>query len=338
MKLLIDIMHIPHINLFKNAVNILKNKGVIIEIICLDRGRNVLIAREEFKGVSVISLGKHRGYFFSIIFEANILRFLLLIKYLLINRFDAGLSAGSFLLGFGLKILQKPNLQYYDDPENKKNLFFQKLTANKLFYPFFFKSDGIINFNALKEWAYLSPKYFSPDKECLKEYNLLENAYIFVREVNSNTTNYVGQISDMISTIADKFPSNINVILSLENKERMKYYPQSWIILNEPVNDIHSLMYYSKVLLSSGDSMAREGAMLGVPSIYCGVREMEANKIMKSKGLLFQIDINEVPDFVKKILNNKISFLEQNKFREELDLEWDDVTELIVSSVLDIKS
>ncbi len=337
MKLLIDIGHIPHINLFKNAVVILKEQGIDIKVICLDRGRNVLIAKEEFKGAEVIPLGKHRGYFFSIIFEANILRFLLLFKYLLINRFDVGLSAGSFLLGFGLKILQKPNLQYYDDPENKKNLFFQKLTATKLFYPMFFKSDGIINFNALKEWAYLSPKYFNPDKECLKEYNLKEKEYIFVREVNSNTTNYVGQTSEMISTIADKFPSDINVILSLENKEKMNYYPESWIVLNEPVNDIHSLMYYSKVLLSSGDSMAREGAMLGVPSIYCGIREMAANEIMKEKNLLFQINISEVPNLIQNFLNNEVSALEQNKFRKELDLEWDDVTELIVSSVLDIK-
>ena len=300
MKLLIDIGHIPHINLFKNAAIILKDKGIDIKIICLDRKRNVLIAKEEFKGFEVISLGKHRGNFFSIIFEANILRFLLLFKFLLLNRFDVGLSAGSFLLGFGLKIFNKPNLQFYDDPENKKNLIFQKLTATKLFYPSFFKSDGIINFNALKEWAYLSPKYFNPDKECLKEYNLEEKKYIFVREVNSNTTNYVGQSSDMISTIANKLPSNIKVVFSLENKEKINFYPKSWILLNEPIKDIHSLMYYSKAILSSGDSMAREGAMLGVPSIYCGIREMAANKVMEEAGLLFDVEIEKVPEFISK--------------------------------------
>ena len=53
MKLLIDIGHIPHINLFKNAAIILKDKGIDIKIICLDRKRNVLIAKEEFKGLKL---------------------------------------------------------------------------------------------------------------------------------------------------------------------------------------------------------------------------------------------------------------------------------------------
>ncbi len=187
MRVLVDIMHIPHINFLKNAVAILKEKGFEIKVICLDRGKNVLIAKEEFKGVEVITIGKHRGTFFSIIFEANILRFLLIFKHLLFNRYDIGLSVGSFLTGFGLKIFGKPNLQFYDDPENSKNLFFQRLTSTKLFYPMFFKSKGILNFNALKEWSYLSPKYFKPSNKYLKEYNLKEKEYIFVREVRYST-------------------------------------------------------------------------------------------------------------------------------------------------------
>ena len=39
-------------------------------------------------------------------------------------------------------------------------------------------------------------------------------------------------------------------------------------------------MYYSQIVISSGDSGAyREGAMLGVPSIYAGNRDMPANDI-----------------------------------------------------------
>ena len=75
MRVLIDIMHIPHINFLKNTVTLLKDEGVDIKIFCLDRGRNISIAREEFNGVEVIPIGKHRGSFFSIIFEANIFRF-----------------------------------------------------------------------------------------------------------------------------------------------------------------------------------------------------------------------------------------------------------------------
>lgn len=337
MRLIVDIMHIPHINFLKNAVLILKNKGVNIKVICLNRGRNIPIAREEFEDIEVIPVGKHRGTFYSIIFEANVWRFILIIKHLIFNRYDIGLSVGSFLTGFGLKLFGKPNLQYYDDPENKKNLFFQKLAATKLYYPSFFKGKGILNFNALKEWAYLSPAYFNPDPDCLKEYKLDKKEFIFIREVNSNTTNYSGQTSEIISQIATKIPLGVQVILSLENKDRINKYPKSWILLNEPVKSIHSLMYYSKIILSSGDSMAREGAMLGVPSIYCGVREMAANKVMKDKGLLYHLNVKDVPSFITEILENKKSFRNQNDYRNGLLKEWDDVTELIVSNVLNIK-
>lgn len=332
MKIIIDITHIPHINFLKNAVRILKDNGNDVKIICLDRGKNIAIAKEEFKGVEIIPIGKHRGTIRSIILEANLLRFFLIFNYLIRNKFDMGLSVGGFLLGFGLKFFNKPNIQYYDDPENKKNLFFQKLTASKLFYPMFFKNKGISNFNALKEWAYLSPHYFKPNKKCLNEYNLSEEKYIFVREVNVNTTNYMGQQADFVLSIADKISSDIKVILSLENKDKSNLYPKSWQILKEPISDIHSLMYYSKVVLSSGDSMAREGGMLGVPSIYCGIREMAANKVLHGENILFHEEIEKVPELIERIYNQKET-INKEKFRSHLLSKWDDVTQLIVSSI-----
>ena len=61
-------------------------------------------------------------------------------------------------------------------------------------------------------------------------------------------------------------------------KKRRDEYPADWILLQEPIEDIHSLIYYAAGLVSSGDSMAREAALLGVPSYYLGIRySMPAN-------------------------------------------------------------
>jgi len=92
-------------------------------------------------------------------------------------------------------------------------------------------------------------------------------------------------------------------------------------------------MYYSKILISSGDSMAREGAMLGVPSIYCGIREMAANKVMIDKGMLFHINVENVPCFVEQIIRNDIKVEDQSKFRKRLEDEWVDVTEFIIRQI-----
>jgi hypothetical protein len=81
---------------------------------------------------------------------------------------------------------------------------------------------------------------------------------------------------------------NEPVLLSLENKERRGLFSK-WRILNEPVSDIYSLMYYSKGVASNGDSMAREAAQLGVPSVYMGSRRMIANDVLYALGLMHHI-------------------------------------------------
>ena len=144
--------------------------------------------------------------------------------------------------------------------------------------------------------------------------------------------NYIGQDQDIILSIADKIDSKYQIVLSLENKFNAKLYPTSWIILDEPVESIHSLMYYSKIVISSGDSMAREGALLGVPSIYCGIRLMKANKTMIEKGILFHVDPENIQDSIIKISNN-LNVPIQEEFRKELNDQWDDVTDIIVKKI-----
>ena len=337
MRILIDIMHIPHINFFKNCLYQLKEEGNEITILCLDRGRNVSILKKELSEFEIVPIGVHKGTVSSIIFQANIIRFFKVYWFLLGRRYDIGLSVGGFLTGFALKLFNKPNLQFYDDPENKKNVFLQKLTATKLFYPVFFKAKNIRNFTALKEWAYLSPKYFTPNQDICRDYDVEAKKYIFVREVNAGTTNYIGQAANSIAEIGKMFPEDIKVILSLENKDQKHLYPENWILLQEPVEDIHSLMYYSRVLISSGDSMAREGAMLGVPSIYCGQRVMAANGFMAKKGLLFKVQVDEVPNFIKELMSNTEFLNNQESFRQRLFDEWDDVSDFIISEVNNFK-
>ena len=79
--------------------------------------------------------------------------------------------------------------------------------------------------------------------------------------------------------------------------------------------------------------MAREGAILGVPSIYCGSRNMPANKILIDKKMLFKIDPDIISDFLREILQDKIDFADQDDFRKKLDEEWDDVTEVITQKI-----
>ena len=184
------------------------------------------------------------------------------------------------------KILGIPNFSILDDPRAGV-MQIVRASANEFYLPPFV--DGFQNvkkFNALKEWSYLSPAYFQPNERVLSEYALKEKEYVFIREVSTETSNYLLQERNLVLKLSSLFKGQ-RVILSLEDKSLKDQYPSDWTILEEPVSDIHSLMYYSKLILSSGDSMAREGGMLGVPSIYLGNRDMPANKILMKRESCF---------------------------------------------------
>jgi len=335
MKIIADLGHPAHVNFFKNALDELKQNGHQIKLTVLNRGKLPLIAENEFPNYDIQVINNHRGTKFSIIVEANIFKFFTLFWICLKYKPQIGISAGSFTLGAVLKMMGKPNLQFDDDPERKLNVFLEKLTSSKLFFPLFLKksSNKVNRYNALKEWAYLSPYRFKPNISVLSKYNLSVNDYIFVREVSVGSLNYSNQKRNLIASVSDRFPDNIKVILSLEDKTTRSQYPDNWILLNEPVSDIHSIIYFSRLLVSSGDSMAREGAMLGVPGIYCGIREMAANKVLIDKAMLFFVNILDVPVIMNNLISGKLKVKDQNTFRIELYDEWDDVNKLIVNEI-----
>jgi uncharacterized protein len=332
MRILVDISHPAQINFFKPVIYRFKAEGDELLITVLRRGKLPEIAKKELSGCNLKFVGGHKGNKWSIIFEANLLKFFQ-VFWISIKFFpDAGLSTGSFILGAALKFIGKPNLQFDDDPERTIHVCLEKKTATLLFFPAFYQGSTkrIGSYNALKEWAYLTPSCFVPNSGILDEYSLKPKEYIFIREVDTGSFNYMTQPRWGIAEIIPKFPSGIPVVLSLENKMNAKYYPSQWIILNEPVSDIHSLMYFSRLIISSGDSMAREGAMLGVNSLYCGSRKMQANEYLALHASFKQVNPGELPDAIFDIFHQTDDFVSiQESRRLYLQEKWCDVTAFI---------
>lgn len=333
MKIHIDFVHLPNVNLFKNLIRLLDESGHEIVFTVQKRGRLPKILDKEIPGYKRKVFGRHRGTLYSIFVESNIIRFFYMFLFILRNKPDIALNAGSFPQMISSWFLRIKSITISDDPERKHDFMFFDIFATQVLFPPIIESKGKYRtFKALKEWAYLSPDYFTPDESTLKPYNLIKKKYLFFREVSVGSVNYAGQESGLISKFAEEIPKEIPVILSLENKDTRHLYPDHWILLQEPVDDIHSLMYYSAVVVSSGDSMAREGAMLGNPSVYCGIREMKANNILIKIGLLHKLPPTKVPDYINKLLNNH-SALKQEAVRKKLQLSWDDVNAFILNII-----
>ena len=339
MKIIVDVAHPAHVNFFKHAMRILREEGNEVIVSGLRRGKLPKILQEELGDFPIYYVGRHRGTTFSIIFEANVLKAIRLFWLVLKERPDFGLSVGSFTLGATLKLFGKPNVQFDDDPERRMNVWLEKLTSTRLFFPPLVQPHkNVSTMRALKEWAYLSPRYFAPDSSVLADYGVEPHRYFFVREVSTGSLNYQDQAANTIASFAHLLPSDYPVLLSLEDKQAAKQYPEQWIQLREPLKDIHSLLYYSRLVISSGDSMAREGAMLGVPSLYVGMREMKANRLLQDEKMLFRCAAAAAPHLVRQVIREQATVPLQDEFREHLTKQWDDITQLIIGQALQYDS
>lgn len=331
-KILVDLYHLPQYNFFKNVI--LSFDPSEIDIYCVNRGKLFPVIQHELPDYNIIRIGdyKHNRGMFSMIFKIIIPRIFKLYRSVNSSKYSFIITA-HYQANFVSKLRGIPNVAFIDDP--RRFVFpLLKFSADEVYLPpFETHFSGVKYFNALKEWSYLSPDYFKPDIQRLNEYDLEPHKYIFVREVSTETSNYLTQDQGIILSVSKDFPASCKVVLSVENKESIPKYPRDWVILKEPVNDIHSLMYFSQVVISSGDSVAREGAMLGVPSIYAGIREMPANLIMIKKGMLLKKAPEALVSTIIKIMNDEIDFPEQNKFRQLLLVEWDNVTSLVLNKL-----
>lgn len=338
----IDIGHIAQLNFYSNIIKRLSNNNIILVTI-LNRGKLYKIAQKEIghiERVHIKKVGKHRGTKLSAIIEANFFRLIQMLFFCCLNKPQFAIS-NEYLVGIVGKLCNIKTILFGDDIERKLMVRIKKLCSNNVYYALAENAGKgnvkVKGFNSLKEWAYLSPEYFTPNSNVLEYYKINNKEYIFVREVITGTLNYSKQSKNLISTIAYDFPENYTVLLSLEDKSSVLDYPRNWILLEEPLMDIHSLMYYSRLIVSSGDSMAREASMLGVPSIYCGVRKMNANQILEKKRKLIHCHIDEVVNSINNILEKAPNNEEQIEFREKLTKEWVNPTDLIINLFEKIK-
>lgn len=327
MKILFDIKHPAQLNLFRHLSKELLTENWEVTICYLNRGKLPDIIKREYKGFNTIPVGSSHGTKWSILWNGNIKRTLAFVKLIRKNKYNICVAASSIPLALACKITGIPIIQFYDDTERGRVNQLNARFSNQLFFPPIIKQNGKISvFNCLKEWSYLSPKRFSSNENTLKQYGLQPNEYIFAREVSNKSFNYYNQEDGIVSSLSAAIDPKAKVVLSLEDKSIAHKFPKHWILLKEPVEDIHSLMYYSRMVISSGDSMAREGAMLGVPSVYCGVRKMKANELLMQQNMLEHLPGTTALPYINTTLAQPFDAGKQLDAREALLEKWDDMT------------
>lgn len=347
MNIWIDILHTPQLNYYKPFITMLSDKGYNVYITVLNRGKLPVIAQKELSSlpnVKIDIIGRHRMNKLSVILEANILRLIRLFFWVIGRKIDVAFSNGSHIGMMGT-IFGFPSYEFEDDPQAADYRLMVKFSTqnHSIIYDVpegyeLLPKDKLLK--VLKEWAYLNPNLFNPNIEALAPYGVQPRKYIFMREVSVGTLNYAEQAADTILKIAPIIPKDITVLLSLEKKEKRHLYPKDWILLQEPIEDIHSLIYYSAGLVSSGDSMAREAALLGVPAYYLGIRyDMPANA---AAAKVANLQNQKTADFATWVKNLSIAPEEaeqqQRALRQHIDEEFIDINAYMMELVENVNA
>lgn len=342
MRVWVDICHTPQYNFYKNFIERLVQDGHQVYVTILKRGKTPLIVKKEIGNVTnifIYEIGRHRMNKISALIEANVFRLISLFFWRLTHNVDI-----TFGNGMQPAIIQAifcgDSYSFDDDPQTAD--FKPKARYNTECNFCLYEDEKVSTYGGnvkvlkcLKEWAYLNLRSFNPNVNVLEKYDLKPKEYIFLREVSVGTVNYAGQESGAVLNIKHLIPKDKKVLFSLEEKHRRDEYPSDWILLQEPIEDIHSLIYYSCGLVSSGDSMAREAALLGVPAYYLGIRHSMPANLAASKVANLQNEKTMPFSEWVKTLNVSAEEAEQMQMelRKKIDSEFIDINEYMMQLV-----
>ncbi len=340
MRVIVDITHPAGVNFFKNAVQRLKREeNIDVSLIVQPRGKLIPILEKECPGVPFVAFGKHRmtlpGKGFALL-----VRCLQLLFYLRKRDFDVLTNFDDLGLSYVSRLMRKPLVTFEDYSEYFFGFRRYRHFPTRVVLPDHLpvKGKNIYKYCGFKELAYLHPNYFKPQKESLKRYGLENCDFVFIREVSSSSLNYRDLVMGQLSKICPYLKAlGFKIVLSLEEKSLREQFEKDCIILEEPVEDIFSLLHFATLTISSGDTMARESCMLGTPAIYTGGREMAINKELERKECFFKAEgESQILGAIRKIIENGIKKQTTEAITYAIQYEWEDTTKVIVDNLLEV--
>lgn len=270
MKIVFQLNHPAHYHLFKNSVQILKEKGHEVRLLARRKDMLEVLLKEENYSMISITKGKNFSEKLKNHSKANAE----ILEYCKIFYPDLIIGTGAF--GFVTRKLGIPSVFLGEDD---LTLNFVLLTTGLFLYKDFTKilaPAGVNNliwnkkttfYHGYQKLAYLHPNQFTPDKNVVEKYFPADKPYFILRfaklnayhDVNAKGINTV--IAQRIIEILEKHG---DVYITSERDLEPQFEKCR---LNINPLDIHHVMSYAKLYIGDSQSMAVEAAMLGVPSV-----------------------------------------------------------------------
>ena len=328
---MLDITHIPHVNFYINSLAPLE-EYFNLKLVARPRGNLVKIIEADWNLAPDQIIGKHRKSLLGKIADYTI-RDIEIYDFIKTNKIDYSTTIGGISTIHMSHFSKIPCTFFTDDLEYKSSFKLSHSKSSLTVIPDCFEIDDsrIIKYSGFKELANLHPDVFNPNPLILDEYSLKENNFVLIREQLPVSLVYrdarIGQLREVAKKVNEL---GLKLVFSLEGEDKRNDYESMGIILEEPVIDFHSLLYYSSFVISSGDSLAREAALLGTPAIYTGGRDMKINEeLINIKCLFKQEESEKINKIVNFLVSNNYKQMTKEIISEKISREWVKTSEVI---------
>lgn len=303
MKILLDIGHPKDVNVFRNVILSLQDRGHEVKIVARAKENTRNIINEygfqcEYGPYYKNIVGKAFGVIVNDIWLYKIAK-----KY----HPDIFVSPGSPYSAHVSKLLGKPHLAFVDTEIAGLALKLMLPFTNNVYTSTSFYLDlgsKQKRFDGYYELAYLHPKYFKPKKDVLEKYGL-NGGYIILRLSALSSHHDLGasgfsfETEDELKEYIIRLEECGRVIISSETAhwQTIKDYQIEFESQN-----LHDILFHSKLYIGEGATMTAEAAVLGVPSIYVSnTRRGYLDELEDKYGLAYTI--KDKDEALKKALS-----------------------------------
>lgn len=321
-KLAVDLVHPADVNFYKHAVRSLEAQGW--EVVFVERARDNLarIFASEFPDRKLVRVGQHQARTGPKL-RAAITRPVALARALRNQDIDVVTGFGSHFAAFAARMVGARGVVFYDDHEYRANVRLCRMGAHEMvMMP---EQDGV-GYPTIKELAYLHPDYFAPDKGAAESLGVEPGGYVFLRDKEYVAMNYRRPTGHEVGVYDALEACGMPVVaLTHDPEHRADFQRRGFRVLEKPL-DIHSLLAFARGAVTFGDTMAREAALLGTPTLYLGDRDMAANRALEAEGALRRgANAKDVRQFVAALPPRGTPRVDTRR--------WVDTTRLIVNHI-----
>jgi uncharacterized protein len=268
MRILIDLGHPGHVHFYKHVAWQLQAEGH--ELLMTARLKDVTLDLVKHYGFPHVVLTSQSQGLRGMIGE-YLTRSWKLLSVIRMFKPDVVTEITGTFIALACWLTRKPSLVFLDSEPLPLDRLIIRPLATTIFTPECFLHDlgrRQVRYAGYHELAYLHPDYFTPDPSVLDELGVQpDEPYSVLRFVAWKATHDIGHSGfspELKRQIVKKLSEYGRVFITSETPLVPELEPYR---ITVPPHRIHDVLYYARLFMGDGATMATEAGILGTPSV-----------------------------------------------------------------------